>query len=196
MLAWCACRLRLSLSWLHHCKYALALLQPRPLLRRNEAQVYIHTYIVRADQASFEDRIDSPLTMTVTGIETGDPLRCTLESSDYGKRAKDTIALHRGPKNCLKVQFHRTVRVPDVQNGASELPPSIGHFPLFSVAAYAEKLPQAIAAKGGIFFPMYRKWLFCFVGRGSILIFYQSEKRCGSGSNPEASLPSKSTWEA
>ncbi len=72
---------------------------------------------------------------------------------------KDTITLHRGPKNSLKIQFRRTIRVPDVQNGASELPPSMGHFPLYPVAAYAEKLPKAMATRGGVFFPMYRKWL-------------------------------------
>ncbi len=108
--------------------------------------------------------------MTFTRIETRDPLQCTLESSGCRESAKDTITLHRGPKNCLKIQFYRTVRVPDVQNGASELPPSLGHFPLFSVPAYAEKLPKAMAAKGGVFFPMYRKWLSCVADARSIPI--------------------------
>lgn len=72
----------------------------------------------------------------------------------------------------------------------------MGHFPLYPVAAYAEKLSKAMATRGGVFFPMYRKWLLCVADTSLELIANQSEKRCGSGLNPEASLPSKSMWEA
>ncbi|ETS85066.1 hypothetical protein PFICI_03091 [Pestalotiopsis fici W106-1] len=56
----------------------------------------------------------------------------------------------------LKIQFHRTIRVPD--NGDIEnLPPSMGVFPLFKIHDYVNKLPKSIAVKGGVFFPMYQK---------------------------------------
>jgi hypothetical protein len=57
----------------------------------------------------------------------------------------------------LKVSFRRTIRVPDNQQ-ISDLPPSLGAFPLKRVSEYFAKLPNSMAAKGGLFFPMYRKY--------------------------------------
>ncbi|KAH6642766.1 integral membrane protein [Boeremia exigua] len=55
----------------------------------------------------------------------------------------------------LYISFHRTVRVPDNQH-ISNLPPDFGKFPLTPVSQYASKMRSDMAAKGGIFFPMYQ----------------------------------------
>lgn len=55
----------------------------------------------------------------------------------------------------LKIQFHRTLRMPDSKT-TGQLPPSMGHFPLFETKKYLKSLPYSMAAKGGLFFPMYR----------------------------------------
>ena len=59
----------------------------------------------------------------------------------------------------LKISFQRTIRVPDY-DGDSELPPGMGAFPLYDVADYKIKLPNAMSVKEGLFFPMYREYLF------------------------------------
>jgi len=56
----------------------------------------------------------------------------------------------------LDISFRRTVRVPDNQQ-ISKLPPDLGKFPLFQVKDYASKMPAEMAAKGGLFMPMYGK---------------------------------------
>ncbi|KAF8436703.1 hypothetical protein BGX38DRAFT_1214059 [Terfezia claveryi] len=56
----------------------------------------------------------------------------------------------------LKISFHRTVRVPD-DNQQHELPPSLGRFPLFNVAAFKSNLPPDMVEKGGMFLPMYQR---------------------------------------
>jgi hypothetical protein len=60
--------------------------------------------------------------------------------------------------NDLQISFRRTIRVPDNQQ-TSFLPPDLGAFPLLPVSKYAEQLPGVMTAKGGLFFPMYRKSL-------------------------------------
>ena len=82
-------------------------------------------------------------------------LDCTLEQSSSYRKAKDVIRVSRGCGEQLEISFQRTIRVPDGK-GDSELPPGMGTFPLYSVANYAEKLPKDMAAKGGLFLPMYR----------------------------------------
>jgi hypothetical protein len=57
----------------------------------------------------------------------------------------------------LQISFHQTVRVPD-NNGSSALPPSLGLFPLYEVKSYANKLPDKMSAKGGLFLPLYREF--------------------------------------
>lgn len=54
------------------------------------------------------------------------------------------------------ISFERTIRVSDNEN-ASDLPPSLGKFPLYHVKNYADKLPPHMASNGGLFMPMYRK---------------------------------------
>ena len=83
------------------------------------------------------------------------PLDCTLTQSSVYRKAKDIVRVSRGRMHQLDISFHRTLRVPDGK-GDSELPPSMGTFPLYSVANYAESLPKDVAAKGGLFLPMYR----------------------------------------
>lgn len=67
----------------------------------------------------------------------------------------------------LEITFHRTVRVSDKYK-SSALPPSLGRFPLYQVKNYANTLPPTMAAKGGLFLPMYREdvltaenWPYC-----------------------------------
>ena len=56
----------------------------------------------------------------------------------------------------LRVSFERTIRVPDNHNTIA-LPPSLGQFPLYKTQDYVETLPKQMAAKGGLFMPMFRK---------------------------------------
>lgn len=56
----------------------------------------------------------------------------------------------------IKIEFKRTIRVPDNQH-VSQLPHSLGNFPLKYVKGYAETVSETMKDKGGIFFPMYRK---------------------------------------
>ena len=58
--------------------------------------------------------------------------------------------------NTLKINFHRTIRVPD-NHQTSFLPPDLGTFPLKPVSTYTGKISSAMTAKGGLFLPMYRK---------------------------------------
>lgn len=91
---------------------------------------------------------------TASGIPDPKALDCTLEQSSSLRKAKDVVRVVRGDQT-LKISFQRTIRVPDGK-GNSELPPGMGTFPLYSVANYAESLPKDMAAKGGLFLPMYR----------------------------------------
>ena len=93
-------------------------------------------------------------------LATGLDLKCSLVSSSYLRKAKDTISIKRDDGGePLQMSFQRTIRVLDNQV-ASELPPSLGTFPLYPTALYQEKMPSQMAAKGGLFFPMYRKFSF------------------------------------
>jgi hypothetical protein len=56
----------------------------------------------------------------------------------------------------LRISFRRTVRVPD-NNQTSKLPPDLGAFPLKAVSDHKSKMNASMTAKGGLFFPMYRK---------------------------------------
>lgn len=76
---------------------------------------------------------------------------------------RDKIVYNKIYLGDLEISFHRTVRVPE----NSALPPSLGRFPLYYVENYANTLPHSMAAKGGLFLPMYRedisteKWPCC-----------------------------------
>lgn len=81
---------------------------------------------------------------------------CTLTSSSDFVKARDAVTVTGLSGETLQISFQRTIRVPD-GDGDSKLPPSMGTFPLYSVANYQDKLPAPMALKGGLFFPMYRK---------------------------------------
>lgn len=83
-------------------------------------------------------------------------MNCTLTKSSELVKANDAITVTGLSKEKLEISFHRTIRVPD-GDGDSELPPSMGTFPLYSVANHKDKLPAAMALKGGLFLPMYRE---------------------------------------
>ncbi|KAI2779954.1 hypothetical protein F4815DRAFT_445836 [Daldinia loculata] len=57
---------------------------------------------------------------------------------------------------CLRITFHRTIRVPDNRKTV-KLPPDLGTFPLFGIRDYAHKLPPNMVAKGGLFLSMYQR---------------------------------------
>jgi hypothetical protein len=77
-------------------------------------------------------------------IDDEKPLKCELTQNEAVVN------------NDLRISFRRTIRVPD-NNQTSLLPPNLGAYPLKSVTKYSEKLQSEMAAKGGLFFPMYRK---------------------------------------
>lgn len=87
--------------------------------------------------------------------------------------AHDAVIINKN----LRITFHRTVRVPD-NHQTSFLPPDLGTFQLKKVGQYENKLRPEMVAKGGLFFPMYRKWSVqddC-KQRANIK---QSQRRCG-----------------
>jgi hypothetical protein len=57
----------------------------------------------------------------------------------------------------LRISFRRTIRVPDNNQQESLLPPDLGTFPLKPISEYTQEMRAEMTAKGGIFFPMYRK---------------------------------------
>ena len=83
-------------------------------------------------------------------------LQATLGESMDSLGSNDMVHVHCTRGDELFITFARTIRVPD-NEGHSQLPPDLGTFPLHSVADCQGKLPQTMADKGGIFFPMYRK---------------------------------------
>lgn len=80
------------------------------------------------------------------------------EGSD-GQIQFESIDISRinGRYGNLDISFQRTVRVAD-NAVVNELPPSCGSFPLFNTADHADNLPEHLQNKGGLFFPMYRKF--------------------------------------
>ncbi len=56
----------------------------------------------------------------------------------------------------LEITFHRTLRMPDDKR-LHQLPASLGHFALFNVEEYADRLPSNITKQGGLLFPMWQR---------------------------------------
>ena len=95
----------------------------------------------------------------MTDISKGPALKmltARLSGKETFRKANDTIDIKGKSHEVMKINFQRTIRVPDNQE-ANELPPALGTFPLYSVSQYQDRLPQDVLAKGGLFFPMYRK---------------------------------------
>lgn len=71
----------------------------------------------------------------------------------------DGDSLHLGEH--LAVQFQRTLRIPD-DGRTYPLPPGLGRFPIRRVEDYADRVPDAWRARGGVFLPLYQReamWL-------------------------------------
>lgn len=71
----------------------------------------------------------------------------------------DDDTLHIGRH--LAVRFERTLRIPD-DGRDYPLPPSLGRLPVRRVQDYADRVPEAWRARGGVFLPMYQReamWL-------------------------------------
>jgi hypothetical protein len=78
-------------------------------------------------------------------------------STNYEKPLECELTHHEVViNNDLRISFRRTIRVPD-NHQTSWLPPDLGAYPLKSVAEYSKNLKPEMTAKGGLFFPMYRK---------------------------------------
>ncbi|MFI8890624.1 hypothetical protein [Streptomyces paradoxus] len=68
----------------------------------------------------------------------------------------DTLRLPGG----VAVRFIRTLRLPET--GIHPLPPGLGEFPVRRVADYADRVPEAWRARGGVMLPVYLReamWL-------------------------------------
>ncbi|KAI1878552.1 uncharacterized protein JN550_000734 [Neoarthrinium moseri] len=78
-------------------------------------------------------------------------------SSTSDQAGADSIRINHGStEGALVIELNRTIRVPDNKD-TNMLPPGLGHFPLFKVQDYASRMPDDMAAKGGLFFPMYQR---------------------------------------
>ncbi|CCF44765.1 integral membrane protein [Colletotrichum higginsianum] len=79
-----------------------------------------------------------------------------LDGGGHSSPATSIGVSHGGRKNALSIQLNRTIRVPDNRD-TNSLPPSMGAFPLFKVRDHAHNMPESMASKGGVFFPMYQR---------------------------------------
>jgi len=59
------------------------------------------------------------------------------------------------PKATLKVEFQRTLRIPDDDKNYP-LPPGLGQFPMKHTEDYLDKLPPHWKEHGGVFLPLYQ----------------------------------------
>lgn len=80
----------------------------------------------------------------------GKDTTCAIEAE---RDETDSIAVNMN--GYLNISFQRTIRVPD-DGKTHNLPPGLGHFPIFNVAAFAKSLPLDTVEKGGVFIAMYR----------------------------------------
>ena len=111
--------------------------------------------------------------MTITAVPANSDWSCFLTHSNHYVKQYDAVEISTPNwEETLQISFQRTIRVPD-GDGSSQLPPSMGTFPLFSVKKYEDKLPTAMALKGGAFLPMYRE------SRSCDLFVVRTESRTG-----------------
>lgn len=89
--------------------------------------------------------------------QTTDYRKLAVTLGTYGHSTPACVSISHGIlKDAATISFERTLRVPDNQV-VNNLPPSLGQFPLFSVADYKSRMPAEMASKGGIFLPMYQR---------------------------------------
>ncbi|MCJ1388884.1 hypothetical protein MMC18_001735 [Xylographa bjoerkii] len=84
-------------------------------------------------------------------------LICRLTLVTGNETVNNTVKVLRScTGEYVKISFERTIRVPD-NDDISQLPPGLCTFPLFPASAYKKGLPDFMAGKGGVFFPMYQR---------------------------------------
>ncbi len=87
-----------------------------------------------------------------------------MSGVDQSSRRMLPISLHEDTLHIgrnLAVRLERTLRIPD-DGRAYPLPPGLGSFPVRRVEDYADRVPEAWRARGGVFLPMYQReamWL-------------------------------------
>lgn len=74
------------------------------------------------------------------------------EGGGYTDRHANSLGIDGHFTTC----FHRTVRMPD-DNRLHHLPSSLGTFPLHNIVDYADRLPDHMLEKGGVFLPMWQR---------------------------------------
>ena len=85
-------------------------------------------------------------------------------NEEWGMRNPFGIALEENTimlDKRLEITFRRTIRVPD-NDQTSHLPPNLGEMTLTNVNQVASKLPDAMAAKGGLLMAMHGKLISMF----------------------------------
>jgi hypothetical protein len=111
--------------------------------------------VVKDDQISTKNtiRLTEPL-ISHANAHHGQVVEFNINPLPSSKRAVEA--------NCgFQVSFERTPRMPD-DNKLHQLPGSLGNYDLFSVDAYADRLPVNIREDGSVFFPMWQReamWL-------------------------------------
>jgi hypothetical protein len=74
----------------------------------------------------------------------------------FAKVSAERIAISQGAEPDLHISLMRTIRIPE-DNREYDLPPEMGHFPVFDIQPFSKKFPVSMAAQGGVFIPMHRK---------------------------------------
>lgn len=111
--------------------------------------------VVAADQVSTKNTIRITESLILhANTHYGQPIEFNINSvASSQPSVEDNVGFH--------VSFERTPRMPD-DNKIHQLPGSLGTYDIFSVEAYADRLPAKIRNSGGVFFPMWQReamWL-------------------------------------
>ncbi|KAF8547913.1 hypothetical protein OG21DRAFT_829509 [Imleria badia] len=97
--------------------------------------------------------IDQPLLHFYHKVFLGNDAR---DLAEYVSEAKMVEGGNAALVAGLRIEFHRTIRVPD-NDKTHALPPHMGTFKLFNVGDASGTLPKPILAKGGAFISMYQR---------------------------------------
>lgn len=73
----------------------------------------------------------------------------------FRKLVDEEVAGHSALTPTAQLSFQRTLRIPD-DGKTYPLPPGLGRFPVSKLEPYADKLPQAWSALGGVLIPVYQ----------------------------------------
>lgn len=95
--------------------------------------------------------------MTLERTSNAEQNKLAVTLGTYGHTDHRSMIISHGRlESAASLTFERTLRVPDNQD-VNSLPPSLGQFPLYSVAEYKHRMPEDMASKGGVFLPMYQR---------------------------------------